>query len=175
MDNEGRIASALVAHAPADVAAGEGPSYEQTLRQLQAEVQSLRKQLRASQLQQTTLRGREVELRLTNEGLMDELSRWQRQTQQATAEAQEQQIQQARARPSSAASAPISLPSPASSAAATTSHPHHLLRVLPHDLHHLFRSWPQTFEAMGGAQQAELLEALQAIHNATHKKTELPA
>ena len=45
--------------------------YGQTLRQLQAEVASLRRQLRAQLAQTTKLRGREVELRLTNEGLME--------------------------------------------------------------------------------------------------------
>ena len=93
--------------------------YEQTLRQLQAEVASLRKQLRAQQAQTTTSRGREVELRLTNEGLMEEVTRWKRQTHQEATAAQEQQVQ-------------------------------------------------QLFEGMGGAQQSELLQVLQATHTATH-------
>eukprot|EP00908_Phaeocystis_cordata_P019982 Transcript_31617.p1 GENE.Transcript_31617~~Transcript_31617.p1 ORF type:complete len:388 (+),score=171.30 Transcript_31617:1145-2308(+) len=114
LENDGRIASVL-----ATKVADGSQGYEQTLRQLQAEVQALRKQLRAQQAQTTALRGREVELRLTNEGLMEEVSRWQQQTQQATAEAQAQQMR-------------------------------------------------QTFEAMGEAQQAELLGALQDIHTAAH-------
>ena len=93
--------------------------YGQTLRQLQAEVASLRKQLRAQQAQTTTSRGREVELRLTNEGLMEEVTRWKRQTHQEATAAQEQQVQ-------------------------------------------------QLFEGMGGAEQAELLQVLQATHTATH-------
>ena len=56
---------------------------------------SLRKQLRAQQAQTTTARGREVELRLTNEGLMEEITRWKRQAHQEATAAQEQQAQQA--------------------------------------------------------------------------------
>ena len=56
---------------------------------------SLRKQLRAQQAQTTTARGREVELRLTNEGLMEEITRWKRQAHQEATAAQEQQGQQA--------------------------------------------------------------------------------
>ena len=52
---------------------------------------SLRKQLRAQQAQTTTARGREVELRLTNEGLMEEITRWKRQAHQEATAAQEQQ------------------------------------------------------------------------------------
>ena len=55
---------------------------------------SLRKQLRAQQAQTTTARGREVELRLTNEGLMEEITRWKRQAHQEATAAQEQQAQQ---------------------------------------------------------------------------------
>ena len=50
---------------------------------------SLRKQLRAQQAQTTTARGREVELRLTNEGLMEEITRWKRQAHQEATAAQE--------------------------------------------------------------------------------------
>ena len=56
---------------------------------------SLRKQLRAQQAQTTTARGREVELRLTNEGLMEEITRWKRQAHQEATAAPEQQGQQA--------------------------------------------------------------------------------
>ena len=56
---------------------------------------SLRKQLRAQQAQTTTARGREVELRLTNEGLMEEITRWKRQAHQEATASQEQQAQQA--------------------------------------------------------------------------------
>ena len=56
---------------------------------------SLRKQLRAQQAQTTTARGREVELRLTNEGLMEEITRWKRQAHQEATAAQEQEAQQA--------------------------------------------------------------------------------
>ena len=55
---------------------------------------SLRKQLRAQQAQTTTARGREVELRLTNEGLMEEITRWKRQAHQEATAAQAQQAQQ---------------------------------------------------------------------------------
>lgn len=113
----------LSSHVPQGSPGAQGAQssrgYEQTLRQLQAEVASLRKQLRAQQAQTTTSRGREVELRLTNEGLMEEVTRWKRQTHQEATVAQEQQVQ-------------------------------------------------QLFEGMGGAQQAELLQVLQATHTATH-------
>ena len=55
LENDGRIASVL-----ATKVANGSQGYEQTLRQLQAEVQALRKQLRAQQAQTTALRGREV-------------------------------------------------------------------------------------------------------------------
>lgn len=55
LENDGRIASVL-----ATKVADGSQGYEQTLRQLQAEVQALRKQLRAQQAQTTALRGREV-------------------------------------------------------------------------------------------------------------------
>ena len=117
------LEQALSSHVPEGSPGAQGAQssrgYEQTLRQLQAEVASLRKQLRAQQAQTTTSRGREVELRLTNEGLMEEVTRWKRQTHQEATAAQEQQVQ-------------------------------------------------QLFEGMGGAQQAELLQVLQATHTATH-------
>lgn len=101
LEDDGRIASALSSHvaegaqgrAQGAQGAHDAQGYEQTLRQLQAEVASLRKQLRAQQVQSTTLRGREVELRLTNEGLMAEVTRWQRQTHQGATAAQTQEPQ----------------------------------------------------------------------------------
>ena len=93
------LAQALAAHAPPGSPGAQGEQssrgYEQTLRQLQVEVASLRKQLRAQQALTTAARGREVELRLTNEGLMEEITRWKRQAHLEATAAREQQGQQA--------------------------------------------------------------------------------
>jgi hypothetical protein len=93
------LAQALAAHVPPGSPGAQGEQssrgYEQTLRQLQVEVASLRKQLRAQQALTTAARGREVELRLTNEGLMEEITRWKRQAHLEATAAREQQGQQA--------------------------------------------------------------------------------
>ena len=98
---------------------------EATLRKLQHEVTALRKQLRAAQTTATALRGREVELRLANEGLVDEVLRWKDQLKEARGDAGGSEIRRA-------------------------------------------------FGTMGGARQAELLQALQTAHAAAHPELTTP-
>ena len=121
MENDGRIATAVASRLQTPLASsssplggggsdggfggvgaggvgaggGRGDEYEATLRKLQHEVTALRKQLRTAQATATALRGREVELRLTNEGLVEEVLRWKDQLKEARGDAGGSEIRRA--------------------------------------------------------------------------------
>ena len=81
LEAENEIASALAASAASAAANGDDADpnakrLERTLRRLQQQVVRLSQQLRQAHASNTSLRGRELSLKLSNDGMMLELEKW---------------------------------------------------------------------------------------------------